>query len=133
MFQSWVGRSSFHHLREISGSQTCRKKSLMISAVGEPTTLPDQLQTHKEVSFLLTKPAAANILSAFQAGLFFGALASYLSAERFGRKRSLCGFLVIFMVGAALMTGSRGSLGLLIAGRVVAGLGIGTAAPVIPM
>ncbi|KAH7049396.1 general substrate transporter [Macrophomina phaseolina] len=76
---------------------------------------------------------SSNILSAFQAGLFFGALASYLFAERYGRKWSLCGFLAIFMLGAALMTGSRGSLGLLIAGRVVAGLGIGTAAPVIPV
>ncbi|EKG21346.1 General substrate transporter [Macrophomina phaseolina MS6] len=52
----------------------------------------------------------SNILSAFQAGMFFGALGSYYFAERFGRKRSLCGFTCLFMVGAALMTGSTGKL-----------------------
>lgn len=75
----------------------------------------------------------ANILSAFQAGMFFGALGSYWFAERFGRKRSLCGFICVFMVGAAFMTGSSGRLALLITGRAIAGIGIGATAPVIPM
>ncbi|KAK0615492.1 putative quinate permease, partial [Lasiodiplodia hormozganensis] len=75
----------------------------------------------------------SNILSAFQAGMFFGALGSYWFAERFGRKRSLCGFICVFMVGAAFMTGSSGRLALLITGRAVAGVGIGATAPVIPI
>lgn len=65
--------------------------------------------------------------------MFFGALGSYWFAERFGRKRSLCGFICVFMVGAAFMTGSSGRLALLITGRAVAGIGIGATAPVIPM
>lgn len=69
----------------------------------------------------------ANIVSLYQAGAFFGSLFAYVSSYFLGRKKSLMMFSLIFMVGASLMLGAtreRG-LGLILGGRVLAGLGIG--------
>ncbi|OMP85204.1 Quinate permease, partial [Diplodia seriata] len=75
----------------------------------------------------------ANIISAFQAGTFFGALGSCWAADRFGRRRALCGAMCVFMAGAALMTGSCGRIEAFVVGRGVAGLGLGAMAPVVPV
>jgi MFS family permease len=75
----------------------------------------------------------SNILSCFQAGMFFGALASHPISDRWGRKWCMFVSCVVFMAGAAMQTGSRGIVGLIMAGRCIAGLGIGASAPVIPV
>ena len=74
-----------------------------------------------------------NIVSTFQAGTFFGSLLSFPMAERFGRKKGMIVASLVFMVGATLMTASGGRLGLIYAGRGIAGLGIGSASLIIPV
>lgn len=76
---------------------------------------------------------SSNILSCFQAGMFFGALASSPISDKWGRKRCMAAAIFVFLIGASMQTGSRGLVGLIMAGRAVAGLGIGAAAPVIPV
>ncbi|KAF5005268.1 hypothetical protein FDECE_8254 [Fusarium decemcellulare] len=75
----------------------------------------------------------SNIVSCFQAGMFFGALASHPISDRWGRKWCMTVAVCVFMIGASMQTGSPGLVGLIMAGRAIAGLGIGASAPVIPV
>lgn len=75
----------------------------------------------------------SNIVSCFQAGMFFGALASHPIAERWGRRVCMLAAIIVFIAGASMQTGSRGMVSLIMAGRCIAGLGIGATAPVIPV
>ncbi|KAF7545668.1 hypothetical protein G7Z17_g8998 [Cylindrodendrum hubeiense] len=76
-----------------------------------------------------------NIVSVYQAGAFFGSLAAYFTSYYLGRRKSLFLFSVIFMVGAGMMLGANGDrgLGLIIAGRVLAGLGVGGCSNMTPI
>lgn len=65
--------------------------------------------------------------------MFFGALSSYFLVERFGRKICMAVAIFVFMIGAAMQTASSGLVSLVMAGRAIAGLGIGATAPVIPV
>ena len=69
----------------------------------------------------------ANVVSLYQAGAFFGALSAYVSNHFLGRKKSLVIFSLIFLVGAGLTLGATGArgLGLIYAGRVLGGFGVG--------
>ncbi|KAK5130854.1 hypothetical protein LTR08_001626 [Meristemomyces frigidus] len=77
----------------------------------------------------------SNIVSIYQAGAFFGALFAYASAHYLGRKRSLCCWPLIFLLGAGLMLGANGQrgLGLIYAGRVLAGVGVGATSMIVPI
>ncbi|KAF2459971.1 general substrate transporter [Lineolata rhizophorae] len=77
----------------------------------------------------------ANIVSVYQAGAFFGALFAYVSSFYLGRKKTLLCFTVVFLIGAAIMLGANGDrgLGLIIGGRVLAGLGVGGASNMVPI
>ncbi|KAH6951271.1 general substrate transporter [Ilyonectria sp. MPI-CAGE-AT-0026] len=75
----------------------------------------------------------SNIVSCFQAGMFFGALASHPISERWGRKWCMFLGILVFLMGASMQTGSSGIVALVMAGRCIAGLGIGATAPVIPV
>ncbi|EED13381.1 MFS quinate transporter QutD [Talaromyces stipitatus ATCC 10500] len=68
---------------------------------------------------------SSNITSAFQAGAFFGSLFSFLITERVGRKWALQISVLVFTIGAILMTATTGQLGMIYAGRVLTGLGCG--------
>ncbi|KAL1961313.1 hypothetical protein VTO42DRAFT_41 [Malbranchea cinnamomea] len=94
-----------------------------------------------------------NIVSTFQAGTFFGALLTFPLAEKFGRKRSILGAVIVFFLGAILMvcelerclipalqglltitkTAANGRLGMIYAGRAIAGLGIGSVSLLVPV
>ncbi|KXH62871.1 quinate permease [Colletotrichum salicis] len=74
-----------------------------------------------------------NIVSTFQAGCFFGALLMFPMAEWLGRKKAIMISALVFLVGGTLMTASRGEIGLLIAGRAIAGLGIGATSLIVPV
>ena len=77
----------------------------------------------------------ANIVSVYQAGAFFGAFGAYASSFYLGRRKSLFLWCLIFILGAGMMLGAnreRG-LGLIIGGRVLAGLGVGGASNMVPI
>ncbi|EON65307.1 quinate permease [Coniosporium apollinis CBS 100218] len=77
----------------------------------------------------------ANIVSVYQAGAFFGALGAFVTSYFYGRKKSLFIFSVIFMIGAGMMLGANGQrgLGLIIGGRVLAGVGVGGCSNMVPV
>ena len=78
---------------------------------------------------------SANIVSCYQAGAFFGAFFAYAAGHYIGRKKGLQVFAAIFILGAGLMLGANGKrgLGLLYAGRTLAGLGVGGASNLTPI
>ncbi|CAG8142084.1 unnamed protein product [Penicillium olsonii] len=78
---------------------------------------------------------SANIVSCYQAGAFFGAFFAYPIGHFWGRRIGLLSAGLVFTLGAGLMlgvTGDRG-LGLLYAGRVLAGLGVGAGSNITPI
>jgi len=64
------------------------------------------------------------IVSILSAGTFFGALIAGDMAEIIGRKWTVIMGCAIYIIGVILQTASHG-LGLLVAGRLIAGLGVG--------
>jgi MFS family permease len=78
---------------------------------------------------------SANIVSCYQAGAFFGAFFAYPIGHFWGRRIGLLVAGLVFILGAGLMLGvnaDRG-LGLLYAGRVLAGLGVGAGSNITPI
>lgn len=77
----------------------------------------------------------ANIVSVYQAGAFFGSLFAYVTSYFLGRRKSLFAFTLLFILGAGLMLGANGErgLGLIIGGRVLAGIGVGGASNMVPI
>ena len=77
----------------------------------------------------------ANIVSVYQAGAFFGTFVAYIVAHYLGRQRGLAIFALVFILGAGMMLGASGArgLGLMYAGRVLAGLGVGGASMLAPI
>ncbi|CAG9990358.1 unnamed protein product [Clonostachys byssicola] len=76
-----------------------------------------------------------DIVSVYQAGAFFGALAAYVCSYLLGRNKSLLIFLLVASLGAALNCGAKGAgdLGLIIGGRVLTGWGIGGCSSLVPI
>lgn len=76
-----------------------------------------------------------NIVSLYQAGAFFGSFFAYVAAYFLGRKKSLMLFSLIFILGAGLMLGATGErgLGLILGGRVLAGIGVGACSMIVPI
>ncbi|MCJ1324333.1 hypothetical protein MMC10_000995 [Thelotrema lepadinum] len=94
----------------------------------------------KEFDFAAYSPSdlalvKANIVSIYQAGAFFGSFLAYAVAHFFGRKHGLVAFSTTFIIGAAIMLGANGArgLGLIYAGRVLTGLGVGGASMLTPI
>jgi len=78
---------------------------------------------------------SGNIVSVLQAGCFFGAMASFYVSDTFGRRNALIFGDVVFLLGSVMQTCSgigTKSLGLLYAGRVVGGFGVGLISAVVP-
>lgn len=76
---------------------------------------------------------SSNVVSLLTAGCFFGAIGAAWLNERFGRRYSLMGLSVVFLIGAALQTGAHHEIGLIYGGRVIAGLGIGGMSSITPI
>ncbi|KAH9908867.1 general substrate transporter [Xylariomycetidae sp. FL2044] len=77
----------------------------------------------------------ANIVSLYQAGAFFGSFFAYVSCHFLGRRKSLFVFVAVFLLGAGMMLGAnreRG-LGLILGGRVLAGLAVGACSMIVPI
>lgn len=74
---------------------------------------------------------SANIVTTLQAGAVAGSLFAYTSADRFGRRKTLIGGAVLFLLGCALQLVAH--LNTLYAGRVIAGIATGLCSTVAPM
>ncbi|KAI0490955.1 general substrate transporter [Xylaria cf. heliscus] len=72
----------------------------------------------------LSGPSKGLITSILSLGTFIGALAAGDFADSVGRRTTILGSCVIFLVGVVLQVASAG-LPLLVVGRIVAGLGVG--------
>lgn len=72
----------------------------------------------------LTTSHTSLIVSILSAGTFFGALIAGDSAEIIGRRLTIILGCIIYIIGVVLQICSTG-LGLIVAGRLVAGLGVG--------
>ncbi|KAK1585876.1 quinate transporter [Colletotrichum navitas] len=75
---------------------------------------------------------SSNITSAFQAGALGGAVLCFFITERLGRKWTLQANVVMFIVGAILMTVATDQLSFIYAGRVLTGLGCGGITATVP-
>ncbi|KAJ6013429.1 hypothetical protein N7540_008020 [Penicillium herquei] len=76
---------------------------------------------------------SSNVVSLLTAGCFFGSIFAAYINDRIGRRYSLMIFSLIFLVGAAMQVGAHHEIGLIYAGRVVAGLGIGGMSSITPV
>jgi hypothetical protein len=78
---------------------------------------------------------SANIVSLYQAGAFFGSFFAYPIGHFFGRKVALIVAAFVFILGSGLMLGANGArgLGLIYAGRVLAGIGVGAGSNITPI
>ncbi|KAK4050245.1 hypothetical protein OIV83_003566 [Microbotryomycetes sp. JL201] len=74
----------------------------------------------------------SEITALLSAGTFFGALAQAFFADRFGRRLSIFGWAVIFTIGVVIQTSSSTAIGQLLAGRFIAGLGVGALSAIVP-
>lgn len=73
------------------------------------------------------------IVSLMSIGAFFGAFAGGYTAEWWGRRKSLCLSVGIYMLGTVLQMTATDTLTQFAAGRFVSGLGIGSLSVVVPM
>ncbi|KAL2169123.1 hypothetical protein VTG60DRAFT_6450 [Thermothelomyces hinnuleus] len=94
----------------------------------------------KEFDFASYDPDAlallqSNIVSVYQAGAFFGSLFAYGTSHFLGRRKSLFVFAGVFLIGAGIMlaASSERGLGTILAGRVLAGIGVGGASNMVPI
>ncbi|TKA77217.1 hypothetical protein B0A55_02569 [Friedmanniomyces simplex] len=72
------------------------------------------------------------LVSAYEVGAMFGALFVFLLGDRVGRKPTNIAGAVIVAIGAAIQTSSYG-VGQFLAGRLIAGFGLGMCTSVIPV
>ncbi|KAJ5984801.1 hypothetical protein N7522_011997 [Penicillium canescens] len=89
----------------------------------DPATTPSDL-------FVIPASRKSLIVSILSAGTFFGALIAGDLADWFGRRTTIISGCGIFIVGVVLQTAAS-SLGLLVAGRLIAGFGIGFVSAII--
>lgn len=81
----------------------------------------------------LNAHVSQNVVSLLTAGCFFGAIFASVSNDKIGRKRSLIGFTVIFLIGAIIQVTSLHHISQIYVGRFVAGLGIGGMSSITPI
>ncbi|KAK9769551.1 putative Quinate permease [Seiridium cardinale] len=105
--------------------------------IGTTLSLPSFVAEFNFASYSASEHAlvSANIVSVYQAGAFFGSLFAYVSNWYLGRKKTLWVFVAVFLLGAGLMLGANGQrgLGLILAGRVLAGIGVGACSMTVPI
>ncbi|MCJ1433094.1 hypothetical protein MMC27_002453 [Xylographa pallens] len=81
-------------------------------------------------AFTLSSSNKSLITSVLSAGTFFGALIAGDLADYFGRRTTIILGCLVFMLGVILQAASYG-LGLLVAGRLIAGFGVGFVSAII--
>ncbi|MCJ1251125.1 myo-inositol transporter [Trapelia coarctata] len=78
-------------------------------------------------------PGEKELITSISSGAaFFGAIIAGLTADRFGRKGAIYAGCVLFILGAVLQAAAY-SLAQMTVGRLVVGLGVGSAAMIVPL
>ncbi|KAJ5100307.1 hypothetical protein N7456_006359 [Penicillium angulare] len=105
--------------------------------IGTTISLPS---FKSEFNFAAMSPShltliSENIVSIYQAGSFFGAIFAYPIGFYWGRRMGLLIAGLVFVLGAGMMMGANGArgLGLIYAGRVLAGVGVGMGSNMAPI
>ncbi|CAG7944433.1 unnamed protein product [Penicillium salamii] len=80
--------------------------------------------------FVIPSSRKSLIVSILSAGTFFGSLIAGDLADWYGRRTTIIAGCFVFIIGVVLQTAASG-LGLLVAGRLIAGFGIGFVSAVI--
>lgn len=75
---------------------------------------------------------SGNVVATLQAGCFFGVIIMAFLTDKLGRRPALMISGAVFDVGAVLQTAAKGHVGILYAGRVISGLGVGAASMLAP-
>lgn len=96
---------------------------------GKPYPPPGASQDVKD-AFALPAWKKSLITSILSAGTFFGALIAGDLADWFGRRTTIIAGCGVFILGVILQTASTG-LGLIVAGRLIAGFGVGFVSAII--
>ena len=96
---------------------------------GLPIPGPDATTAVKN-AFVIPTPHKSLIVSILSAGTFFGAILAGDLADWFGRRTTVILGCIVYGVGCILQTASTG-LGLLVAGRLIAGFGVGFVSAII--
>nr|CAD1814649.1 monosaccharide transporters [uncultured fungus] len=86
--------------------------------------------TAEKNAFVIPTPHKSLIVSILSAGTFFGAILAGDLADWFGRRTTVILGCVVYGIGCILQTASS-SLGLLVAGRLIAGFGVGFVSAII--
>ena len=81
-------------------------------------------------AFVIPTPHKSLITSILSAGTFLGALIAGDLADWFGRRTTVIAGCIVYGIGCILQTASTG-LGLLVAGRLIAGFGVGFVSAII--
>lgn len=95
-----------------------------------PEGLPADIEKTLKDAFVVPDWKKSLIVSILSAGTFFGAIAAGDVADFIGRRTTIIIGCAIFLLGVVLQTASAG-LGLLVAGRLVAGVGVGFVSAII--
>ncbi|KAI4196951.1 MAG: hypothetical protein LQ350_006204 [Teloschistes chrysophthalmus] len=96
---------------------------------GKPYPGPDATADEKS-AFVLESWRDSLITSILSAGTFFGAIIAGDLADHIGRKLTIIIGCFVFSIGVILQTASAG-LGLIVAGRLIAGFGVGFVSAII--
>jgi sugar porter (SP) family MFS transporter len=85
------------------------------------------LDSEGKVPDALTSSHTSLIVSILSAGTFFGAIIAGDVADRIGRKWTVIFGCLIYMIGVVvqMITGHGDALGVIVAGRLIAGIGVG--------
>ena len=94
----------------------------------DPATLEDGVENPE---FTLPASEKSLIVSILSAGTFFGAIVAGDVADFIGRRTTVILGCMIFIVGVILQTASAAGLGLIVAGRLIAGFGVGFVSAII--
>ena len=93
-------------------------------------TPPAHATPEQKAYFTLSAPQKSLVVSILSAGTFFGALIAGDFADFIGRRPTIILGCVIFLVGIVLQVASI-AVGLLVAGRLIAGFGVGFVSAII--
>lgn len=104
--------------------------SVSNTAQTSPTNPTQDPATTPKDQFVIPTWKKSLITSILSAGTFFGAIIAGDLADWFGRRTTIITGCIVFIVGAALQTASTG-LPLIVAGRLIAGFGVGFVSAII--